>query len=154
MNGSSPTGSSRPVHVEPIGVTFELGPDETLIAAAWREGYYWPTVCGGRGECTACHVVVEDGVANAVPAGRLESLVLAPVIAKRDPRLIIRLACQLKVRGPVRVHKKAVRRRIMQLVVSRRRKHLIPRPRGGSLVRTRWVDPAGYLPDGDHHPAV
>jgi ferredoxin, 2Fe-2S len=92
---------SRRVHVDPIDVTFELGPDETLIAAAWREGYYWPTVCGGRGECTACHVVVEDEV-------------LEPVITKRDPRLTIRLACQLKVRGPVRVHKKAVRRRIMQ----------------------------------------
>ena len=105
---------SRRVHVDPIDVTFELGPDETLIAAAWREGYYWPTVCGGRGECTACHVVVECGAANAVPPGRLEDLVLAPVIAKRDPRLTIRLACQLKVRGPVRVHKKAVRRRIMQ----------------------------------------
>jgi 2Fe-2S ferredoxin len=114
MNGSSPSGSSRPVHVVPIGVTFELGPDETLIAAAWREGYYWPTVCGGRAECTACHVVIEDGAANAVPADPVENLVLAPVVATRDPQITIRLACRLKVRGPVRVHKKAVRQRITQ----------------------------------------
>jgi len=109
-----PAATNRRVHVGPIDVTFELGPDETLIAAAWREGYYWPTVCGGRGECTACHVVIEEGAANAVPPDRIEDLVLAPVLARRDPRLTIRLACQLKVRGPVRVHKKAVRRRITQ----------------------------------------
>ena len=112
MDGTSPTAADRWVHVGPIDVTFKLGPDETLIAAAWREGYYWPTVCGGRGECTACHVIIEDGAANAVPPERIEDLVLAPVIARRDPRLTIRLACQLKVRGPVRVRKKAVRRRI------------------------------------------
>jgi hypothetical protein len=40
--------------------------------------------------------------------------VLAPVVARRDPRVTIRLACRLKVRGPMRVRKKAVRRRIMQ----------------------------------------
>ena len=117
MNGSFPAaapGTDRRVNVEPIGVTFELGPEETLITAAWREGYYWPTVCGGRAECTACHLIIDDGAANTVPPDPIENLVLAPVIANRDPRLTIRLACQLKVRGPVRVHKKAVRRRIMQ----------------------------------------
>jgi ferredoxin len=114
MDRSPASVPDRQVHVTPIGVTFALRPDETLMAAAWREGYYWPTVCGGRAECTACHVVIEDGAANAVPPDPLENLVLAPVVARRDPRVTIRLACRLKVRGPMRVRKKAVRRRIMQ----------------------------------------
>jgi ferredoxin len=114
MNGSPPAASGGQVHVEPIGVTFDLGGDETLIAAAWRAGYYWPTVCGGRAECTACHVVIDGGAANAVPPDPVEILVLAPVAARRGPEVTIRLACRLKVRGLVRVSKKAVRRRITQ----------------------------------------
>ena len=52
-------GAGPVVRVEPIGVTFRLAEGETLIQAAWRQGYDWPTVCGGRAECTACHVLIE-----------------------------------------------------------------------------------------------
>ena len=31
------------VRVEPLGVEFDLGDGETLMAAARRAGYYWPT---------------------------------------------------------------------------------------------------------------
>src|SRR3954468_4662086 len=52
------------VRVQPLDIDIEVEPGETLIEAAWREGYDWPTVCYGQAECTACHVVVVDGAEN------------------------------------------------------------------------------------------
>jgi ferredoxin, 2Fe-2S len=100
------------VRVEPIGVTLRLGVGETLIQAAWREGYYWPTVCGGRAECTACHVLVETGSGNTAAAGEEETAILRPVVERLNPAVPVRLACRLRVRGPVTVYKRAVRRKL------------------------------------------
>ena len=55
------------VHVEPIGVDLELAPGETIIEAAWRYGYHWPTVCYGQAECTVCHVEVQSGAEHLTP---------------------------------------------------------------------------------------
>jgi ferredoxin, 2Fe-2S len=100
------------VRVEPIGVTFRLAQGETLIQAAWREGYYWPTVCGGRAECTACHVLIEAGEPNAVAADEHETAMLATVLEAARPAAPVRLACRLRVTGPVTVHKRAVRKKL------------------------------------------
>ena len=73
------------MRVEPIGVTFRLAEGETLIQAAWREGYYWPTVCGGRAECTVCHVLIEAGEGNAVTADEYENAMIAQVVERMRP---------------------------------------------------------------------
>src|SRR5258705_2398947 len=58
----------RPVvHVEPIGVDLALEPGETIIEAAWRLGYYWPTVCYGQARCTMCAVQVLGGEESLTP---------------------------------------------------------------------------------------
>jgi len=100
------------VRVEPIGVTFRLAEGETLIQAAWREGYYWPTVCGGRAECTACHVLIEAGEGNAVTADEYETAMIAPVAERTSQAAPVRLACRLRVSGPVTVYKRAVRKKL------------------------------------------
>lgn len=100
------------VRVEPIGVTFRLADGETLIQAAWRAGYYWPTVCGGRAECTVCHVLIEAGEGNAVSADEYETAMLAPVVERTRPAAPVRLACRLRVSGPVTVYKRAVRKKL------------------------------------------
>ena len=85
---------------------------EALIQAAWREGYYWPTVCGGRAECTACHVLIEAGEGNAVTADEYETAMIAPVAECMGPAAPVRLACRLRVSGPVTVYKRAVRKKL------------------------------------------
>lgn len=104
--------AERTVHVEPIGTSFRLGEGETLIQAAWREGYYWPTVCGGRSECTACHVIVRGGAENTLPPDDYEKDMIRPLAERKAQACPVRLACQLKVTGPVTVFKRAVRKRL------------------------------------------
>jgi|HubBroStandDraft_6_1064221.scaffolds.fasta_scaffold92359_2 2Fe-2S ferredoxin len=33
------------VRVEPLGVDIDVRPGESIMAAAQRSGYYWPTHC-------------------------------------------------------------------------------------------------------------
>jgi ferredoxin, 2Fe-2S len=85
------------VHVEPIDVTFELGDGESLMAAAQRAGYWWPTLCNGNAQCTRCVVRVVDGGGLAPPSA-------AELTALREVRWhggpedpAERLACQLRM---------------------------------------------------------
>ena len=46
------------VRVEPRGIDIEAEEGETIMAAALRAGYHWPTVCNGQGTCRVCRVEV------------------------------------------------------------------------------------------------
>jgi 2Fe-2S ferredoxin len=94
------------VRVEPDGITLTLNGGETLIEAAWRLGYEWPTTCYGRAECTACHVEIVAGSANASAIGEDEAAALA-ILPARGRRL--RLACRVRFEGDAVVHKRGVR---------------------------------------------
>jgi 2Fe-2S ferredoxin len=74
---------------------------ETLMAAALRAGYRWPTVCGGLAECGAC----------AVRIAALEAARLATLPDRRlHPDAEFRLACRMQPNGTdLVVHKKGVR---------------------------------------------
>jgi len=98
------------VRVEPLGVDLALGPGETLIEAAWREGYYWPTVCFGQASCTACNVEVCEGFDYLSDVAGDEARALEKLRAThlRNPASR-RLACRLEVRGRVVVQKQGVR---------------------------------------------
>ena len=101
------------VHVEPVGVTFDLGEDESLMAAAQRAGYWWPTLCNGNAQCARCVVRVIDDAGLAPPAA-------AELAALREIRWhggpedpAERLACQLQIadHATAKVHKRGVRPR-------------------------------------------
>jgi 2Fe-2S ferredoxin len=94
------------VRIEPLGAEIEVRPGESLMPAAQRQGYVWPNVCGGQGNCTVCHVLLEQGAENASQQALWERERLHAA-AKSDPRT--RLACQLKVSGRVIVSKRGVR---------------------------------------------
>jgi 2Fe-2S ferredoxin len=100
------TGS---VCVEPLGVTFELLPGESLMAAAQRAGYWWPTICKGNAQCNRCAVRVIDGT-GLEPRSPVE---LAGLRAVRWRTIAEdaadRLACQLRATGPAVVHKRGVK---------------------------------------------
>ena len=100
---------SGTVRVEPAGIDLDVADGETVMHAAERLGYRWPTVCHGQAVCTTCFVEVLDGPANLTPPARLERTALAssPVVAVATGE--VRLACQARVTGAVTVRKRGVR---------------------------------------------
>jgi 2Fe-2S ferredoxin len=98
------------VRVEPLGVVFELRRGETLMGAAQRAGYYWPTICKGNAQCNRCVVRVIDG-AGLLPYSTVELTGLRQVRWRTEPEdHAERLACQLRVTGDAVVDKRGVRR--------------------------------------------
>jgi ferredoxin len=98
------------VHIEPLGVTIGVEPGESVMAAAERGGYRWPTLCGGVAMCTMCWLRVEAGAANVEPMEDLELYALETYRWQegKRPEGDVRLACQLHVIGDVTVSKKGV----------------------------------------------
>jgi 2Fe-2S ferredoxin len=102
---------SAVLRVEPAGYEIEVHPGETLIRAAWRAGYSWPTLCYGVGKCTACQCEVVDGLHLLSERTEPESELLRECnrrVRRVDPRRL-RLACQVQITGNVVVRKPGVR---------------------------------------------
>lgn len=102
------------VRVEPAGVALDPEDGESLLAAAVRCGFHWPTVCGGLAECGVCVVEVLEAPAhqrrpaNEAERARLERL---PERLFR-PSATLRLACQFRPGADEAVvAKRGVRRR-------------------------------------------
>jgi len=99
------------MRVEPVGCEIEVRRGESLIKAAWRAGYSWPTLCYGMGRCTACQCEVLDGVHLLSERTEAEVQLLRDLqrrVRRADPRRI-RLACQVEIRGDVIVRKPGVK---------------------------------------------
>ena len=97
------------VLVLPLGVTFDVREGESLMAAAQRRGYYWPTICKGNAQCNRCMVRVVDG-SGLEPRSATELAGLRAVTWRgREEDDADRLACQVKVHGHAVVHKRGVR---------------------------------------------
>jgi 2Fe-2S ferredoxin len=94
------------VRVEPDTILIAMAPGETLIEAAWRLGYAWPTTCYGQAECTACHVEIISGAEHASAVGDDEAAALAVLGKVGRSR---RLACRLQFSGDAVVRKRGVR---------------------------------------------
>jgi ferredoxin len=95
------------VRVLPVDAVVEVAAGESLMAAARRQGWFWPTVCGGDCECGTCWVVVEDGAEHCSVMEAAERETLAKGMKANEPRA--RLACQTRVSGPVVVTRRSVR---------------------------------------------
>jgi 2Fe-2S ferredoxin len=94
----------------PLDVVIDANEGETIMEAAWNEGLYWPTTCGGQGICTSCACTVEEGRENLDEMGRSETRTitneLGPATARSGKT---RLACQARIYGDVTVSKRGVR---------------------------------------------
>jgi adenylate cyclase len=90
---------------KPIRVQYIDGPvvraprGQTLLETSRASGVAHTALCGGRGRCTTCRVIVEDGFDDLPPPDTTEQRTLAAV--KAPPRT--RLACQMKPQAPVTV---------------------------------------------------
>jgi uncharacterized 2Fe-2S/4Fe-4S cluster protein (DUF4445 family) len=98
------------VFVEPIGVTFEVGEQETLLDGLTRAGVSVPTDCAGRGTCGKCLVRLGAGELSAPTDWELKRI---PEKLRADGW---RLACQahpLSARVSVEVRETGGKRRIL-----------------------------------------
>ena len=97
------------VRVEPRGIDLEVLEGESIMAAAQRSGYRWPTVCGGKGSCRTCFLTVLDGAEHlsAIEPLEREGLdTLSGVVREFEK---VRLACQVRAHGDATVSKRGVR---------------------------------------------
>lgn len=97
------------VTIRPLDIEFEAPEGETIMAAAQKQGYYWPTTCGGEGRCTTCACVVIEGMEQLSPRGRSETKVLTEERGQSVLQQPVRLACQTQVFGDCVVEKPGVR---------------------------------------------
>lgn len=96
------------VTVQPQGHVFEAYVGETIMDAARRNGFHWPTTCGGNAECTTCACVVLTDRAALAPMGRAERFALADARGKAVLDTPTRLACQALVVADLTVRKPGV----------------------------------------------
>src|SRR5579862_7166739 len=98
------------IRVEPRGYLVHAEKGETIMAAAQRNGYLWPTICGGQASCKACVCEVMEGIEALEAMSKLESVELTrtfPTGHKNGRPLL--LACQAVVVADVVVFKRGVR---------------------------------------------
>ena len=97
------------VTVRPSGITFDAAEGETIMDAARAAGYWWPTSCGGKGECTTCAGMVLRGMQHLSAMGRYEELNLVRQRGRAALKQPIRLCCQARVYGEVEVQRPGVK---------------------------------------------
>lgn len=83
----------------PNGRTVRGASSATLLEISRAAGIPHASVCGGRGRCTTCRVLVLEGAENLPPPEAAEASALARIGAPPD----VRLACQLRPAGAVTV---------------------------------------------------
>lgn len=106
----STTTQTHSVVVEPRAITLEVNDGETIMAAARRRGYHWPTLCHGDGTCSICWVEVKAGAEKLSAPTDNERETLALLSARLRATRTVRLACQARVLGGrVTVRKPGVR---------------------------------------------
>lgn len=111
MRRSEPAAPVATARIDPAGIDIEIRPGETLIQAAWRAGYYWPTLCFAMGTCTACQCEIVEGQHLLSPRTESETSLLNDLnkrVRRGNPRRV-RLACQVTVSGDIRVRKPGVK---------------------------------------------
>lgn len=112
--GAQASGQERAqlqVTVEASNLCFTAEPGETVFDAAGRHGYDWPTICGGKADCSRCFMEVLDGAENLSPMGTAEREALDRCRWRGEERPWERLACCARVLGAVTVRRRSVRRR-------------------------------------------
>jgi 2Fe-2S ferredoxin len=97
------------IHILPLDIVIEAADGASIMEAANAHGLYWPTTCGGQGQCTTCAGTILSGGEHLSEMGRSERRSLvenrgAAVLGKP-----IRLCCQARVHGDVEVQKPGVR---------------------------------------------
>ena len=89
------------IHFLPEDKTIESQPDGSILAAFERENVSSTHVCGGRGRCSTCRVMVLSGLGNLPPRQDREESIAEKMAFAPD----IRLACQVQPLGDISVRR-------------------------------------------------
>ena len=88
-----------------VRIRYAFGPEiraergMTLLEMSQANGVHHTSLCGGKGRCTTCRVVVDEGAENLPPPSLAEARSLAAVKAPAG----MRLACQIRPQAPLTV---------------------------------------------------
>ena len=98
------------VTVQPDGIEYEAEIGQSIMGAAQKSGYYWPTTCGGNAICTTCMAEVVSGTESLSDMDEIER---DTIVDERGSSILetpVRLACQatLIADTPVTVRKYGV----------------------------------------------
>lgn len=97
------------IRILPLDRVIEAAEGCSIMEAANAQGLYWPTTCGGHGECTTCAGIVVSGGDHLSEMGRSERRSLIENRGAASLSKPIRLCCQARVYGDVEVEKPGVR---------------------------------------------
>lgn len=112
LDDEAPDLDARDVRVRvlPLDIELTVHPGESMMAAAQRQGYFWPTRCRGQALCTACLFEIVSGDEGFAPVKPLEQEALESLRdfqVKRAGQL--RLGCQARPRAAATVFKRGVK---------------------------------------------
>ena len=85
--------------VEPISKRIEVDKDTTVYSSLVALNYPIGALCGGEGTCGKCKILCLEFMENLSPLNSIEKKLLTTQEISKG----IRLACQCKVRGDVRI---------------------------------------------------
>ena len=88
------------IHVRINDQEMEVKPGSSILAASMTGGIKHMHLCGGKGLCTSCRVEVMEGPENLSKMETFERISLRGHLSFSGK---VRLACQAKIQGPVRV---------------------------------------------------
>lgn len=97
------------VHILPLDILIDAAEGSSIMEAANASGLYWPTTCGGQGECTTCAGIIVSGGETLSEMGRSERRSLLENRGAASLTKSLRLCCQARVYGDVEVEKPGVR---------------------------------------------
>jgi adenylate cyclase len=137
------------VYLPPIKRASHCGPDETLLAAALRQGVDLAHACGGKARCSTCRVVILAGNGYCrAPEGAERTL--SRQLNFPDH---MRLACQTRVSGDVQVRRFVVDEMDYQLVLKQRESFMAGNQLGEvKQVAILFADINGYTPFAESLP--
>lgn len=91
---------ARPIRIHYVdGPSVRAPRGQTILATSRASGVPHTALCGGRGRCTTCRVIVEEGLEHLPPPSEAEARTLSAVGAPPNARL----ACQVRPSNSVRV---------------------------------------------------
>ncbi len=93
-----PSNKTIQIEWQPLGLKTESGEDQTLLAAAQKNGLRLAAVCGGNGTCGACKVQRLAGELSPLSETEKEKLTQEEIASG------FRLACKAKPLGNVKIH--------------------------------------------------
>ncbi|PIE03528.1 MAG: NADH:ubiquinone reductase (Na(+)-transporting) subunit F [Acidobacteria bacterium] len=75
----------------------QVSPGTTVLTALGSNGIFLPSACGGGGTCAMCKCQITEGGGEILPTELTH-------ISRKEARDHWRLACQVKVKGPMKIH--------------------------------------------------